>query len=709
MRWNSRGRTRSLSPRRTAGLLIEEMRRTEHALEGLEERKLLAVDLSYTELSVANNALPGGVIRVNSTVANNGDEAVTDDFEVKFFLSSDTTLDGGDVELGTFMNTVDIPAGGTRGFAADLTIPAMTVEGNWFVIGVADSGEVIGESNELNNRGAGQFFVGNMAPTITTPIVGPFTLERTSNLTILVLSAEDTDGITGTLTVDFWYDLDNDGVLSESADRLLGLGQSAPNTPSFVYEGRVPTYFRAGMNRIFARASDGLDSTTVAATFTLQAANQPIVQTLSITPGGTLPWGSTVTFTAGGVSDPDDAGTIDSVRLYRETNGMDGFQADDELVGVMVRDGMTDSWVFETTVDPAWGESADFYVQATDSMDRTGNVASTSVDFQPTTPATIDSLNGPASAVRRARPITLTAAGVSGNSQSVQFFRDSNRDGVFDPATDQLLGTSDIAGGSASIEFVIDPAWGAGQQRFFARAIDGFDLPGDAQEIGVSLIRNRVPRVLNLTADATRISKGNDLTLTANNIRDDDGLSAIDRVEFFRDSNRNGRFDAATDELIGTGTQDGNDWSLTFTVPGRFRNGNNTFFVKAYDIVGGRSATRSTVVRVTRNLRPTIGLFTVSPPARDVGQRITFLARDVGDNSRVSTVQFFLDSNDNGVLDFDTDLFIGRGGQVGEGRYRRRVVIPAEFGTGERRFFAVAFDNLGIRSAIRSDTVQINA
>lgn len=676
------------------------------AIQTLEPRQLLAVDLAYTTLAVGNNALPGGTVTVNSTLTNSGDTDLTDSFSVKFFLSEDDTLDGSDTELGTFDNSVTVPAGGIRGFAFDLTIPGDASEGDRFIIGVADSGGVIAETSEANNVGSGEFFVGNTAPVASAPIIGPFTMTRSSTLTIIELSATDDDGITGSLEVTFWYDVDQDNVLSESTDRLIGTGTAGPSN-SFVYSGPVPTFFRAGAGRIFVKAFDGLDSGVNSAAFTLQASNTPLVQSLVVSPAGAITWGEPIGFTATGVSGPDDSGTLAGVRLHRESNGMDGLQADDELVGEMSRDGMTDNWTLDTTVQIGWGAGSTFYAQGIDSMDRTGNAASADVTFNEVAAPTLTGLTGPSAPVRRARELTLTATGVSGTNESVSFYRDSNFDGVFDPNTDQLIRLVNNTDGDVSVTFIVDPTWGARKQRFFAVATDLLGQTSDVGNLQLTMAKNRAPRFDTLTADVSSIGKGGTIEFTANNVRDDDG---VEIVEIYAETSGNSRLNINQDTLLGTAQVINGSAVFNFTVPGNFTRGVHRFYGRALDIVGKRSPARQVDIRITVNTRPTIDTFNINKNSAAVGEEIRLLARGVNDNGSIGSVQFFFDSNGNGVFDRNTDLFIGFGNRLGSSRnWRLRYNVPAELGTGNKTFFVMALDNLNKRSRSDLDTVTITA
>lgn len=83
-------------------------------LEPLESRQLLAADLTFNVGTIGYKAaefVPNNTVRVPVTVQNTGDAASAAGARVVFFLSSDTTLDGGDVRLGGALTLPAIGAG----------------------------------------------------------------------------------------------------------------------------------------------------------------------------------------------------------------------------------------------------------------------------------------------------------------------------------------------------------------------------------------------------------------------------------------------------------------------------------------------------------------------------------------------------------------------------------------------------------------------
>jgi M6 family metalloprotease-like protein len=105
-------------------------------------------DVRTTAATTAATAAPGAAITVNNTVTN-GSIAVGS-FTVRFYLSTDTSVNGGDVSLGT-RTIASLAAGAASTNAKSVTIPAGTAAGIYRILVVADSADVITESNETNN------------------------------------------------------------------------------------------------------------------------------------------------------------------------------------------------------------------------------------------------------------------------------------------------------------------------------------------------------------------------------------------------------------------------------------------------------------------------------------------------------------------------------------------------------------------------------
>ncbi len=91
----------------------------------------------------------GEEIQVDGKIKNNSTQA-TAGFEWTIRLSSDTTIDAGDLLLGTFTST-GLNAGENRAISEKVTVP-MSAPGGQFYVGVfADSAGTVAESTESNN------------------------------------------------------------------------------------------------------------------------------------------------------------------------------------------------------------------------------------------------------------------------------------------------------------------------------------------------------------------------------------------------------------------------------------------------------------------------------------------------------------------------------------------------------------------------------
>lgn len=119
-------------------------------------------DLTFinTPTATPSSVSAGGLLCINGAENNTG-QGVAGAHNIKYYLSSNTTLDGNDVLLGsTSVNS--IAAGGS--FAINnvcFNIPAGTASGTWYILVVADADGSIIETNENNNTSVIQITVVN--------------------------------------------------------------------------------------------------------------------------------------------------------------------------------------------------------------------------------------------------------------------------------------------------------------------------------------------------------------------------------------------------------------------------------------------------------------------------------------------------------------------------------------------------------------------
>jgi hypothetical protein len=198
-----------------------------------------------------------------------------------------------------------------------------------------------------------------------------------------------------------------------------------------------------------------------------------------------------------------------------------------------------------------------------------------------------------------------------------------------------------------------------------------------------SVIDNDPPTVDSLEASPDPVTRPGSLTLTALGVDDPD--SSVAAVEFYHDANGNGTLEPGTDVLLGTDTSATGGWSWTGSSAG-WPTGSNTFLARARDNYSAYSDAVSTTASVLN-----------SPPAIDSltdslsGGNLTLTAQDVTDDDTVSKVEFYLDANDNDVLDVGTDTYLGDGTQSGADW--RLVVDASGWADGTYTVFARAQDN----------------
>ena len=92
---------------------------------------------------------PGAVVTLDTTVGNVG-AVGAGQFDVSVYLSTDDVPDGSDMLLAT-RTVTELAAGTPSNAPMEITIPADTVPGDYFLYVVADNTDAVAEGNETNN------------------------------------------------------------------------------------------------------------------------------------------------------------------------------------------------------------------------------------------------------------------------------------------------------------------------------------------------------------------------------------------------------------------------------------------------------------------------------------------------------------------------------------------------------------------------------
>jgi subtilase family serine protease len=106
-------------------------------------------DLTHTLVAVPSSATAGASITVSDTVRNFG-AATADPTMVRYYLSTNTTLDAADVTLAAGRLVPALAPNASSAGSAIVPLPAGTA-GNYYVLVVADGDRTLPESNEANN------------------------------------------------------------------------------------------------------------------------------------------------------------------------------------------------------------------------------------------------------------------------------------------------------------------------------------------------------------------------------------------------------------------------------------------------------------------------------------------------------------------------------------------------------------------------------
>ncbi|MGQ0627699.1 MAG: beta strand repeat-containing protein, partial [Phycisphaerales bacterium] len=354
--------------------------------------------------------------------------------------------------------------------------------------------------------------------------------------------------------------------------------------------------------------------------------------------------------------------------------------------------GSTETTTFTVTVSDGLAAAA---------SNSTTTVVSTSTNDAPV----VGAVTTTPTSVLRNQAITLTASGITdadNTATQVEFYRDANGNGTFEPEIDTLLGTATISGGVATRSFNTT-TFGAGTNTFFARAKDTLNLWGSAST-GTGTVTNRTPTVSSLSRSIDPVvNVGDMLTLTASSVADADGTIA--RVQFYRDADGNGQFDANIDTLLGEDTSASGGYKLTFATTG-FSTGTNRYYARVTDNDGGQSSVVTITNRV--NAAPTFTTFSAGAAAVSRGASVVLTASGATDtDGTVSRIEFYRDANGNGTFDAGTDILVGTDSSASGGNYTFNAPTAA-LTAGDNVFFSRTKDNNGAFSAARSVTVTVN-
>lgn len=548
------------------------------------------------------------------------------------------------------------------------------------------------------------FNVGVTPVTLGTASASPSSIAY-AGLPVTVSAVNPTTAAGATISrIDFYRDVNGNGLLDVATDTLLGSDNNGANG----WSASVSTAgFAAGSASILAIAvdSENRSSAPSVASLTVDNATPVTIGGVGSSITGPLPYvGSPLTLTATTVATLQPDQTISRVDVYRDVNGNGRVDAStDTLLGSDTD--IAGGWSVVVNTSALGIGANTLLTVATDSGGVVSNPTATTVNVTLATPVALSTFGVSTTVLARLTdPLTLTAGGPStiapGETiEFVRFFRDSNANGVFDVGTDALLGTVTPPGTGSQYSLLISNPGDAGFARnnntVFAVA---FDTAGNRSQARIQTVIGAPP----VTASPASVNRGSSTILTTPTLT---GIGTVQRVGYYRDTNGDGEITPGTDTFLGYGALLGGTYRLTVASTS-LAFGANTIMARA-EIVGGTFAAYSNATVTVVNNVPTIASVVSSRPViTTLGTDFNLTATPSDRDGTVSRITVYADNGD-GVFSTTDDLAVG----IDESASGGWSVTLSSFTltAGSYRFFVVATDNNGGQSAASLVTIRVNA
>ena len=524
-------------------------------------------------------------------------------------------------------------------------------------------------------------------PTIGGVAVGPQIISMPGGRVTLVAAANDPDGKVA--KVEFFYDTNNNGTFDDGTDLKLGEDTNVWGNWAITVKDDKTSSFRTGVAKFFARATDNVGGTSAIYTVTSFVNTPPTIA--SVTASGPVARGDSILLTAANVTDAG-TGTVTGVQFFRDVNADGKITTADKLLGSAKLVQGTSNWTL-TTSTAGWAAGGNSIIaRATDNNGGTSTTVgtATTTNHAPTASSLVVVTN-PLSQPGGTLKLTAAAKDIDGTIAKVMFFYDLDKNGLLEMPNDLMLGQTLVgASGIWTLITTSTAALALGDARYFAVAVDS-DGASSTPIAATGTVNT--PPVIDSVTTSGPVLRGSKLTLTAMNVHDVGTGNAVKKVEFFRDVNGNNIIDAA-DKLVGAGAVGAgtSNYSLSISTAG-LPAGDAKFIARATDNNGGMTTSAATTT-ILNNV-PTLASLAPSAATAKRGAPVTLTAKGPADvDGKVAKVEFFRDTNGNGVFDDGTDLKLGEDANS-LGGYTLLYTVPAGADLGTMRFFARATDNDG--------------
>ena len=210
-------------------------------------------DLVVSVLTVPSVGGAGASVTVSETTRNQG-SVTSAPTATRFYLSSNSLLDGADVTLGAVHAVPELAASGTSQVSIPLDIPAGTSPGSYYVIAKADADAIEVETSELNNTAARQLYVG---PDLSvSSLTAPSIAGAGSTISVTEVTKNQGGNASGTsmtrffLSTNFSLDAGDVPLAGGRAVDPLGPGATSSGPTSLV----IPVGTATGTHYLIAKA-----------------------------------------------------------------------------------------------------------------------------------------------------------------------------------------------------------------------------------------------------------------------------------------------------------------------------------------------------------------------------------------------------------------------------------------------------------------------
>ncbi len=286
-----------------------------------------SIRISPPDLVVSSFSVPTsggtGPISVNDTTRNQTGTGPAPASTTRFYLSSDAILDPNDPQIG-FRSVGVLQPGGSSSHSSNVTIPAGTAPGTWYIIAKADADDAIPETNETNNTRSDTILIGPdlIVSALSAPATGG------AGLPVTVTDTTKNQGGGSTLvssTTGFYLSVNS---TLGSGDVFLGsrtvgvLGPNASNAGSTTLT--IPSNTPPGSYYIIVSADDGAavpesSETNNKKAVLIKLSPDLIVSALAMTPS-TAAAGATISVTDTTKNQGSGSAIATTTRFYLSTN-----------------------------------------------------------------------------------------------------------------------------------------------------------------------------------------------------------------------------------------------------------------------------------------------------------------------------------------------------------------------------------------------------